>query len=201
MEFKVYEQLWFTTPVWECPVSGIDNQSIKQYCLETRRQKPGVTISNRGGWHSGELLFPIPTALERLFNDLTVFANDVCARYTGIKDLQLGNFWININGHHDYNLIHDHQSSVLSGVYYVSVPQSNMGDLVLHRGDNMEFFMTGKVEREQTMSNALSVTKPAQESTFYLFPSWVKHHVERNESNQERISIAFNFVPKEFINK
>ena len=49
MEFKVYEQLWFTTPVWECPVSGIDNQSIKKYCLEVRRQKPGVTISNRGG--------------------------------------------------------------------------------------------------------------------------------------------------------
>jgi uncharacterized protein (TIGR02466 family) len=201
MEFKVYEQLWFATPIWECPVSGIDNESIKKYCLETRKQKPGVTISNRGGWHSGELLFPIPQDLERLFNDLNVFANDVCARYTGIKDLQIGNFWININGHHDYNLIHDHQNSILSGVYYVSVPKENMGDLVLHRGDNMEFFMTSKVEREQTMANALSATKPAKESTFYLFPSWVKHHVERNESNDERISIAFNFVPKEFVNK
>jgi len=195
MEFKVYEQLWFPTPVWECPVSGIDNESIKQYCLETRRQHPGVTISNRGGWHSGELLFPIPQALDNLFNDLTVFANDVCARYTGIKHLQLGNFWININGHHDYNLIHDHQNSILSGVYYVSVPKDNMGDLVLHRGDNMEFFMTSKVEREHTMANALSVTKQAKESTLYLFPSWIKHHVERNESNEERISVAFNFVP------
>ena len=196
MEFKVYEQLWFPTPVWECPVSGIDNESIKQYCLETRRQKPGVTISNRGGWHSGELLFPVPQALDNLFNDLTVFANDVCARYTGIKDLQLGNFWININGYHDYNLIHDHQNSILSGVYYVSVPKDNMGDLVLHRGDNMEFFMTSKVEREHTMTNALSATKQAKESTLYLFPSWIKHHVERNESNEERISVAFNFVPQ-----
>jgi uncharacterized protein (TIGR02466 family) len=196
MEFKVYEQLWFPTPVWECPVSGIDNESIKQYCLETRRQKPGVTISNRGGWHSGELLIPVPQALDNLFNDLTVFANDVCARYTGIKDLQLGNFWININGYHDYNLIHDHQNSILSGVYYVSVPKDNMGDLVLHRGDNMEFFMTSKVEREHTMTNALSATKQAKESTLYLFPSWIKHHVERNESNEERISVAFNFVPQ-----
>ena len=194
MEFKVYEQLWFATPVWECPVSGIDNQSIKQYCLETRRQKPGVTISNRGGWHSGELLFPIPVALENLFNDLNVFVNDVCARYTGINNLEIGNFWININGHHDYNLLHDHQNSILSGVYYVSVPRNNMGDLVLHRGDDIEFFMNSKVQREHTMANALSVTKPAKESTFYLFPSWIKHHVERNESNEERISIAFNFI-------
>ncbi len=194
MEFKVYEQLWFATPVWECPVSGIDNQSIKDYCLEVRRQKEGVTISNRGGWHSGELLFPIPKALEELFNDLNVFANDVCSRYTGIKDLQVGNFWININGHHDYNLIHDHQNSILSGVYYVSVPKENMGDLVLHRGDNAEFFLTSKVKREQTMANAFSVAKPAKESTFYLFPSWIKHHVERNETHSERISIAFNFI-------
>lgn len=201
MEFKVYEQLWFATPVWECPVIGIDNKSIKEYCLQVRKQKPGVTISNRGGWHSGELLFPIPIALEELFTDLNVFVNDVCARYTGIKDLQIGNFWININGHHDYNMAHDHQNSILSGVYYVSVPKDNMGDLVLHRGDTMEFFMTSKVEREQTMANALSVNKPAKESTFYLFPSWIKHHVERNESKEERISIAFNFVAKEFVNK
>jgi hypothetical protein len=72
-----------------------------------------------------------------------------------------------------------------------------MGDLVLNRGDNMEYFMTSRVQREQTMSNALNVVKPAVESSFYIFPSWVKHRVERNESNKERISIAFNFVPSE----
>jgi len=45
MEFKVYEQLWFATPVWECPVSGIDNESIKQYCLRVRRELPGKKVS------------------------------------------------------------------------------------------------------------------------------------------------------------
>jgi uncharacterized protein (TIGR02466 family) len=197
MEFKVYEQEWFTTPVWECPVSGIDNKSIKNYCLQVKKEKPGVIVSNRGGWHSKELITPLPQDLEILFNDLTIFVNDVCARYTGINNLKLGNFWININGHHDYNIAHDHQNSILSGVYYISVPKNNMGDLVLHRGDNAEFFLTNSVERVPTMANALSVNKPAQESTFYLFPSWIKHHVERNESNDDRISIAFNFVPED----
>jgi uncharacterized protein (TIGR02466 family) len=196
MEFRVYEQEWFTTPIWECPVSGIDNRSIKDYCLRVRSEKPGVKISNRGGWHSSELIYPIPQDLETLFNDLNVFVNDVCARYTGISDLRLGNFWININGHHDYNLAHDHQKSILSGVYYVSVPKQNMGDLILERGDNAEFFLTGDINREFTMANASEAVKPAKESTFYLFPSWIKHRVERNESNEERISIAFNFVPE-----
>lgn len=197
MEFKVYEQLWFSTPIWSCPVTGIDNKSIKDYCLKVRKQKPGINVSNKGGWHSGEIIQPLPQSLTELFHDLTLFVNDVCARHTGIKDLQLGNFWININGHHDYNLLHDHQHSILSGVYYVSVPRKDMGDLVLNRGDNMEYFMTSRVQREQTMSNALNVVKPAVESSFYIFPSWVKHRVERNESNKERISIAFNFVPSE----
>lgn len=192
MEFKVYEQLWFPTPIWECPVSGIDNESIKEYCLRVREEKPGVVISNRGGWHSSELISPLPEALDQLFSDMSVFVNDVCYRYTG-TELKFGNFWININGHHDYNLLHDHQKSVLSGVYYVSVPEDNMGDLVLHRGDNADYFLNGKI-KEMTMANSPSCTKKAVESTFYLFPSWIKHHVERNESHKERISIAFNFV-------
>ena len=107
MEFKVYEQLWFPTPVWECPVIGIDNDEIKEYCLKVREKKPGTTISNRGGWHSKDLIFPTPESLDNLFNDMTEFVNDVCYRYTGIP-LKFGNFWININGKHDYNLLHDH---------------------------------------------------------------------------------------------
>jgi uncharacterized protein (TIGR02466 family) len=194
MEFKVFERLWWATPVWECPVTNIDNNTIAEYCNKVRSEYPGVTISNKGGWHSGELIFPIPEDLERLFNDLTVFVNDVTSRYTGTSNLVLGNWWININGNHDYNTPHDHQNSILSGVYYVSVPEKDMGDLILHRGDSAEFFLTSKVTREQTMSNSLSVKCSVDESKFYLFPSWVKHSVERNESNSERISIAFNFV-------
>lgn len=194
MEFKVYERLWWPTPVWECPVLDIDNKSITDYCHKVRQEKPGVVVSNRGGWHSRDIILPIPIALEQLFNDLTAFVNDVPTRYTGINKLELGNWWININGKHDYNMPHDHQNSILSGVYYVSVPDTNMGDLVLHRGDNAEFFLTSKIQREQTMANALSVPCPIKESMFYLFPSWVKHSVERNESDKERISIAFNFV-------
>ena len=194
MEFKVFERLWWATPVWECPVEDIDNKPIVEYCYKVKNEKPGVNISNRGGWHSGELITPIPSSLEQLFNELTVFVNDVPRRYMGTSNLILGNWWININGKYDYNEQHDHQNSVLSGTYYVQVPEKNMGNLLLHRGDNAEFFLTSKVEREQTMANAMTVPCITKESIFYLFPSWVKHSVERNNTDSERISIAFNFV-------
>jgi uncharacterized protein (TIGR02466 family) len=194
MEFKVFERLWWATPVWECIVTNINNKLISEYCLNVKNTKPGITISNKGGWHSGEVILPIPQDLENLFNDLTIFVNDVTSQHVGTSNLILGNWWININNKYDYNTPHDHQNSILSGVYYVSVPESNMGDLILHRGDNAEFFLTSKVKREDTMSNSLSIQCPVEESKFYLFPSWVKHSVERNNTNSERISIAFNFI-------
>lgn len=197
MEFKVYEQLWFSTPIWECLVEGIDNKQIVDYCHRVRREKIGVQISNRGGWHSSELITPIPSELENLFSDMTSFVNDVCTRHMGMNDLVLGNFWININNKYDYNIPHDHQNSILSGVYYVSVPDENMGDIVFHRDDTAEYFLTSKVRRQETMVNARQVQKQAKESSFFIFPSWVKHHVERNESDKERISIAFNFIQPE----
>ena len=197
MEFKVYERLWWSTPVWECPVTNIDNESIRDYCLQVRKEKPGVIISNRGGWHSRDLILPIPKALDQLFNDLIVFSNDVGSRYTRINNITLRNWRSNINCPHDYNMPHDHQNSILSGTYYVSVPEENMGNLILHREDKSEFFLTSKVKREETMANNLAIDCPIQESMFYLFPSWVKHSVERNEGTQERISIAFNLVPQE----
>jgi uncharacterized protein (TIGR02466 family) len=196
MEIKVHEQLWFTTPIWECALTNIDNGELKDYCLQTQEKTQGITISNRGGWHSKEILYPIADPLAKLFDEVNKFANEVCIRYTGIKDLVIGNFWINVNGYHDYNIEHDHQKSILSGVYYVSVPANNMGNIVFHRGDNAQYFLTSDIEREQTKFNAITCSKPPKESTFYLFPSWIKHSVERNESKKKRISIAFNLVPQ-----
>jgi hypothetical protein len=70
-----------------------------------------------------------------------------------------------------------------------------MGDLVLHRGDTAEYFLKSDVERISTKTNSFVAVKKPIESFFYIFPSWVKHHVEKNNSHGERISIAFNFVP------
>lgn len=194
MELKVYEDLLFATPIWSCPVGGVNNKEVLEYCLKVKEQKQGVQISNRGGWHSKELIYPIPQTLINFFTDLTQFVNEVCSRHIGVNNLELGNFWININSKGDFNMPHDHQNSIMSGVYYVSVPDKNMGNLVIHRGDNAEYYLTSKIERQDTLCNVREIHKQPIESLVYLFPSWVKHHVEPNQSEKQRISIAFNFI-------
>jgi uncharacterized protein (TIGR02466 family) len=194
MEFSIHQENWFSTPIWESEVKNINNQEIKDYCLYLKDNTKGVNISNRGGWHSSEILLPMPQDLRNLFSNLEIFVNENCFRDVGVPNLKFGNFWININYPGSYNIAHDHQNSILSGVYYVSVPFDNMGDLVLHRGDNAEYFLKSNVDRISTKSNSLVAVKKPIESVFYIFPSWVKHYVESNISQGDRISIAFNFI-------
>jgi uncharacterized protein (TIGR02466 family) len=194
MEFSVHQENWFSTPIWESEIKNINNQEIKDYCLYLKDNTKGVNISNRGGWHSSEILLPMPQDLRSLFSNLEVFVNENCFKEMGVPNLKFGNFWVNINTPNSYNLAHDHQNSILSGVYYVSVPHDNMGDLVLHRGDTAEYFLKSDVERIGTRANSFVAVKKPIESVFYIFPSWVKHHVESNNSQGDRISIAFNFI-------
>jgi uncharacterized protein (TIGR02466 family) len=189
MEFEIKKDLIFPTFVWECKVNNIDNDVIKDYCFNLKENTQGVTISNRGGWHSNELIFPFPPSLTTFFQGL----DDLVKEFSidlNIPTLKLGNIWFNINYQHNYNILHDHQKSILSGVYYVDVPDNNMGDLILHRGDNAEFF----INSNNSFFSDLTYTVKPETSKFVIFPSWLKHHIERNESPKERISIAFNFV-------
>lgn len=197
MEFSVHQENWFSTPVWESEIKNINNQEIKEYCLYLKDNTKGVNISNKGGWHSSEILLPLPQELVNLFTNLEIFVNENCFREIGVPDLKFGNFWININSPNSYNTLHDHQNSILSGVYYVSVPYDDMGDLILHRGDTAEYFLKSNIERISTKTNSMIAVKKPIESVFYIFPSWVKHQVELNKSQGDRISIAFNFVQKD----
>lgn len=193
IEFNTKHNQIFTTPIWESMLTGIDNQSIKQYALGLRSKYPGANISNRGGWHSKELDLPLPQSLDNLINDLTEFLNNYCAQWTGINDLILGNWWININGKNNYNAEHDHQNAVLSAVYYVEVLANNTGNLVLHREDPSRYYL-GKYKKDKThFTQQMYISEPTC-GKLVVFPAWTKHSVEMNNSDTERISIAFNFV-------
>ena len=37
---------------------------------------------------------------------------------------------------------------------------------------------------------------PPQEGRLILFPAWLSHGVRENETDEDRISISFNLVPK-----
>ena len=94
-----------------------------------RAAEPGVSRTNRLGWHSETDLFerpePAQAALAKALKAMTVEAtarlapNAVEDRLTMILE-----GWINVNPTGAYNSPHDHAGAFWSGVYYVAVPDS-----------------------------------------------------------------------------
>ena len=192
LNFISQEHMLFATPFWQTQVKGVDNKPIKEYCYHLRDNTEGVVISNRGGWHSKEIIKPIPDELQNFFNQATSYVNNYCAQITGITDLIIGNFWVNINPPGTYNRRHDHQRSILSGVYYVDCEGDNIGNFVIERDDNMEFFGGRYQSSSPICMNSFNI-KPLTGFLFIL-PAWTYHSVEMNMEKHDRISIAFNFV-------
>lgn len=94
-------------------------------------------------------------------------------------------YWSHI--HHKYESCdthfhtNDNNTLLLSWVYYVRVPP-NSGDLV--------FILDDKDSRVP-----LSIVTP-KENTLILFPSFLRHKVTKNLSDEIRVSVAGNFIQK-----
>ena len=108
----------------------------------------------------------------------------------------LGGIWINQNWKNDYNRPHTHLTEYnhYSGIWYLKVPNRS-GDLVLFtRPDNSDCTHTWDYFND--CSAATNYIVHPKENTFLLFPSHLPHMVEPNQSNEDRISVAFNVCLK-----
>ena len=72
----------------------------------------------------------------------------------------------------------------------------NIGNFVIERDDNMEFFARSKyINCAPFTQNSFEITPLT--GFLFLLPSWVYHSVELNKEKHDRISLAFNFVPQD----
>jgi hypothetical protein len=94
------------------------------------------------------------------------------------RDKLVYGFWLNAMRPGDVTTAHTHDDDdeLLSCVYYIKVPKetTKSGALII----------TGKDE---------SVAIPPEEGYFVFFSPATLHEVTKNESNEVRLSIAFNF--------
>ena len=101
-------------------------------------------------------------------------------------------FWVNINGNGNYNDVHNHDAysgTFLSGVFYVKTP-TDCGRLRLF--DPRPFISGAPDMKYYNDGNNYHYFNPTP-NFLVMFPGWLNHDVEPNQSDEERISIAFNF--------
>lgn len=180
-------------------VLDIDNNEIINYCLLCKDSIPSRTISNIGGWQSNniqddELLSTPLRGLAELLRKRFLLVFNYVGYKTSGKQVHL-DAWININGSGHSNSPHVHQNSMLSGVYYPKVPEKS-GNLMLYRSIDPTFVkfkseLFDHLNNPYTNNVAQFVPK---EKSLIIFPSHLRHAVDVNNSEENRISIAFNSV-------
>jgi len=153
------------------------------------RDAADIKISNRGGWQSPAMGTGSDQVFDKVIQDIAELLQPIYQDWGFDRRPVISNYWFNINPKHSYNLQHTHPGSVFSLVLYLQVPE-NSGNLVLARPDNQQHFLITDRVTSKTMS-----TFPIDPTVGMLvaFPSNMPHYVEQNNSNQDRISVAFNF--------
>ena len=176
---------------------NVFNETYKNYFVSILdkciKEKKEVFKSNIGGFQTPTFtLDSYGNELEKkLINDLIVNPCGTFLKQFKIKKpFQLNNlyYWINKNFKGSSNKPHSHGHNYISGIYYLQTPK-NSGDLVFLdinklNNDNFKFFEDPNFFSEFTIS--------PKEYDLILFFSETIHYVQPNNSDQDRISMAFN---------
>lgn len=181
----------FPTYMFSSSIPQIDNVEIKKYALDLKSKIKSEIVSNRNGWQSPSFNSTEHYQIKKVVDEISKRLELIYKNLDISRKPKLANYWININGPTSYNERHNHTLSFFSCVYYVAVPK-NSGDFIIERDDESKFFLQ-YFEKENEHSAQAFMIEPT-ESQILIFPSWVYHSVGQNNSQDDRISIAFNFI-------
>lgn len=194
----------FTTPVAHVRLepSSADLAELCGYLRELCPSTPGLLRSNRGGWHSEGNLFgkehrDFPWLRETVVQSILDYAGAGLG-FTGDLAFELTG-WAVVNRAGDYNVPHNHNPNVISGAFYVQVPDGmQAGEIVfLDPRLNLNASVTRTMQERGQLPpwNKTSLAHAPHLGDLLLFPSWLLHYVNAftaPDPEAERIVISFN---------
>lgn len=189
----------FSTPlsIFEIDDSSNLNKKLISESRSWQKEKKSANVSNHGdSWHSPDGLM---TRTEPGFAKISKIIPQVAAQYAlqinpnlDIKNFRFeANAWVNINRQGGYNTVHHHGKFHISGVYYIKQPEkakgpSGMIELINSRFDHHIFSEIGG------QAFAPSIKMRPSVGSMLVFPSTLLHFVYPNQTEEERISLAWN---------
>ncbi len=167
------------------------DQIIKDIYYEKNNDPEGRKLSNVGGWQSDSV--GIEQCKSRFIQKIMIES------LTGFQPMSNKTYmkvegWTNVNKSGDYNRLHDHPVSELSGVLWIKTPP-NSGNL---RFVDPQLFSRYKeldsyTEEFKELTNSfMTYNFYPKEGTMLIFPSVLQHEVTENKSSEDRISYSFN---------
>ena len=194
-----------TIDISTIPLSDSGVNELQKLTKQYTNTSAPKNKSNSGGYQSDninpqsldEKYVHTRTLLKQIETNAINYANKLGLgplHNDGKTALSLKDFWINVNPKGSYNLSHMHPGCLLSGVYYVNVNEDTGNLLLSHPCNYIEYDWNERTIHQPSKYNgSLYVHKPSR-NELVLFPSWLSHSVEVNNSELHRISISFNLA-------
>ena len=191
------QELWPTT-IWSIFLSDMETlNTIMRADIDAMwAQSEGAEgRSNPLGWQSGKQLQDQVAFQQVLGMAMNAVANPLASWHNW--DLSVGTLkiesWANVNPPGSMNRIHTHDRALFSGVYYIHVPPDS-GDLLFYNGRRLfrsDEFPPLRDPSRRDLNGLVEAVVP-QPGQLVIFPGWLPHEVELNNSKDTRYSISFN---------
>ena len=185
----------FPTCVWEYELSSAaDLNRELSTAIEDLRASTTSRSRESGTWQSVGDLHKRPEF--KNFMEVIIAAASGILEYLKIpsEGIVVTNCWVNVNYQGYAHHRHTHPNNLLSGVYYVKTPPGS-GKIVFEDPRPQAGVLVPSFS-EITPQNSARHSFEVAEGRLLFFPSWLQHSVEAQAAEEERISIAFNMVPK-----
>jgi uncharacterized protein (TIGR02466 family) len=197
----------FATKLYRAPLGGKraetlrDDLALACEALQSEDRAGRAWCRDNGykGYTSYASLSDLPRR-DPAFDDLRKELDKHVARFGGDVGfdlaggrLKLDSLWINVLPAGGVHTGHIHPHSVISGTYYVAVPE-NAASLKLEdpRLPMMMAAPTRLADADQCLQPFVFLSP--QEGEVILWESWLRHEVVLNRARAQRISISFNYA-------
>jgi uncharacterized protein (TIGR02466 family) len=111
-------------------------------------------------------------------------------------DFYIRKSWFSYHKKLEWNTPHGHPDNSVVGVYYIKTNKDS-GDLILHDPRGSTVFSQIWDENQKCFHRTYVRISP-KVGDLILFPAYTVHSVEPNLSDETRISLAMNFMFKDF---
>jgi uncharacterized protein (TIGR02466 family) len=177
-----------------------DHNQIESKLVDKCYSLKEKTLSGGSAWVSNKTYNTSYTY--NIFNDedfkqLNDWVSEQIKEYANqlnyINEFICDNAWFNIYKKYDYQEVHEHSPNTLSAIYILKANKDTCAKTFFYSNiiDGLEPQGTLNVDTSSTIS-----CNPIP-GRLIIFRSNVKHCVERQETDDERISLAYNFKIKQ----
>jgi len=104
--------------------------------------------------------------------------------------------WANVGAPGSPHKMHSHPNNFLSGVYYVRAPAG--GNSISFHDPRSQPAIIAPPRSEMGPVNAAKADLKVETGDLVIFPAWLFHSVPINRSRENRVSVAFNFMFRDF---